>query len=144
MDIVLTVLKYLGLGFIGLLGLLIVLALIFGKRIRRKWEYEAEFVDENGREIGEFDVTLSKIEKVEPDYTLKARFHLRHPELAQHATVRLLLDDMLVMQGTVEKAGRISLDRASLQVQLAEPRAGQRCRVEVGMQEIVSADLRRD
>ena len=52
-------------GLIGLIGALVALALIFGKRIDRKWEYEAEFHDRWGNEIGEFDIGDSSVDRGE-------------------------------------------------------------------------------
>ena len=86
MEIVFDVIKYLVFGFFGLVGLLIVAALVFGKRIKKQWEFEAEFRDASGREFGEFDIEMSRIEKEEPDYTLKASFHMRHESLQLHQT----------------------------------------------------------
>jgi len=89
--------------------LLIVFALVFGKRVKKKWEYEAEFRDEAGREFGEFDIELSQIQKQEPGYTLKAEFHMRH-ELPGHLqTVQVFLDDLLMLEGEVTHAGRVRL-----------------------------------
>ncbi len=96
-DFVLTVFKYIGLGFL----LLIVFALVFGKRVKKKWEYEAEFRDEAGREFGEFDIELSQIQKQEPGYTLKAEFHMRHELLGHLQTVQVFLDDLLMLEGEV-------------------------------------------
>ncbi len=63
MEILLTIIKYLVFGFVGLLGLLVVVVVLFGKRIHKRWEFEADFLDANGREFGEFEILLSRIEK---------------------------------------------------------------------------------
>ena len=77
MEIIFSILKYGVFGFFGLIGLLIVVVMIFGKRIEKKWDYEADFRDESGKEFGELDVEMSRIEKDEPNFSLKAKFRMR-------------------------------------------------------------------
>ncbi len=144
MDVLFAFLKYVAYGMAGLFGVLIVLVLLFGKRVRKRWEYEAEFRDTKGREYGEFDIELSRIEKQEADYRLKAKLHLRHSGLDVHDTVRVLVEDKLVLEGMVRKAGRIALGNEHLQNTIEQPRAGQLCRVLVGSQELAVATLVRD
>ncbi len=81
MEALFTIVKYLFFGFIGLIALLVIVVVIFGKRIHKRWEYEADFLDSNGREFGEFEIELSRIEKEEPDDTLKVKLRMRHPSL---------------------------------------------------------------
>ena len=81
METLFDIVKYAFFGFFGLILLLIVVVVLFGKRIRKQWEYEADFRDADGREFGEFEIELSRIEKEEPDFTLKAKFRMRHPAL---------------------------------------------------------------
>ena len=109
MDIVFTIVKYLIFGFFGLIGLLVVLALLFGKRIIKQWEFEAEFRDVKGREFGEFDIELSRIAKEETEDTFKAKFRMRHALLGAGQRVQVFLDDTLVLEGNVETEGRILL-----------------------------------
>lgn len=139
-DSVLTVLKYLGLGFV----VLIALALIFGKRVKKKWEYEAEFRDEAGREFGEFDIELSQITKDEPDYTLKADFHMRHDSLEAGQTIQVYIDDLLILEGLITDAGRVQLGADRLQNSLSEAPKGQMCRIVCGNQELFRTELVRD
>lgn len=141
MEIVFTLIKYLFLGFFGLLGLLIVAALIFGDRIVKKWDYEAEFRNEDGREFGEFDIEMSKIEKKEAEYSLKAKFRMRHEKLALHSTVQVFLDDLLVLEGMVKNAGRILLTKENLQIEVTDAEAGQLCRIVCGGNELFAEEL---
>lgn len=129
MDTVFTVVKYLFFGFFGLIALLFVLALLFGKRIIKQWEYEAEFRDESGREFGEFDIELSHIAKEETNDTFKAEFKMRHESLAVGQRVQVYLDDSLVLEGSVENEGRIWLKDKHIVTQLSEAQTGQVCRV---------------
>jgi hypothetical protein len=45
MGCLFSVFGYAGLGFLGLVLLLIVITLLFGKRVRKRWEFAAEFRD---------------------------------------------------------------------------------------------------
>ncbi len=61
MESVVGVIKYLFYGFLALIAVLVVVAVVFGKRVIRKWEYEAEFRDASGREFGELELKMSRI-----------------------------------------------------------------------------------
>ena len=135
MDVVFTIVKYLIFGFFGLIGLLIVLALLFGKRIVKQWEFEAEFRDAKGREFGEFDIELSRIAKEETEDTFKAKFRMRYALLAAGQRVQVFLDDTLVLEGNVETEGRVLLRQEHLKAELTEASAGQICRVVFGGKE---------
>lgn len=141
MELILSILKYIVLGFAGLIGLLIVLAVLFGKRKITKWEFEAEFRNERGREFGEFEIEMSRIEKDEPEFSLKADFKMRHSALALHKTVQVYLDDVLVLEGMVQNAGRVALDNRHLQNEIGNAQLGQICRVDVGGQTLLSEPL---
>lgn len=144
MDAIFSILKYLVFGFFGLIGALFVLALLFGKRIIKQWDYEAEFHDDNGREIGEFDIELSRIAKQETEDTFKAKFRLRHASLEAGQRVQVFLDDTLVLEGLSEKAGRIILGAEHIKTPLETASAGQLCRVIYGGVERFSAAIIRD
>lgn len=144
MDTLFSIVLYVLYGFFGLLLLLFVLAMLFGKRIRKKWEFEAEFRHENGREIGEFDIEMSRIDKEEPDYTFKARFKLRHDSLEVGQRVQVYLDDLLVLEGKVESAGRIYLKQDAIVSEATEATAGQVCRVVYGGLERFAEPVRPD
>ena len=144
MDILFTIVLYILYGFFGLLLLLFVLALLFGKRIKKQWEFEAKFRDEKGREIGEFDIEMSRIEKDEPDFSFKAKFKLRHESLDTGQRVRVYLDKLLVMEGTVVTAGRIYLKQEAVVTEATEASAGQVCRVVYGGLERFAEPIRPD
>lgn len=144
METVLSVMKYLLLGFFGLVVLLVVITILFGKRVIKKWEIEAEFRDADGKEFGEFEIELSRIDKKEPDYTLKAKFHMRHPALTQHATVQVYVEDTLVFERRVEKEGRLHVMRSELVNPVGNDALGKTCRVVVGSTEIASAEFHPD
>ena len=144
MDTLFSIVVYILYGFFGFLLLLFLLAMLFGKRIKKKWEFEAEFRDESGREFGEFDIEMSRIEKDEPDFTLKAKFKLRHESLDIGQRVQVYLDDILVMEGKVETEGRILLREDAVVIKATEARAGQVCRVVYGGLEQFSQAIRPD
>ena len=90
MDTLFSIVVYILYGFFGFLLLLFILALLFGKRIKKKWEFEAEFRDDDGREFGEFDIEMSRIVKEEPDFSFKAKFKLRHESLEAGQVCRVV------------------------------------------------------
>ncbi len=144
MDAIFSILKYLVFGFFGLIGVLFVLALLFGKRIIKQWEYEAEFHDDNGREFAEFDIELSRIAKEETQDTFKAKFRLRHASLKAGQRVQVFLDDTLVLEGLSAKAGRVILGTEHIKTPLETASAGQLCRVVYGGVERFTAAIIRD
>ncbi len=144
MEAIFSILKYLVFGFLGLIGVLFVLALLFGKRVIKRWEYEAEFHDDNGHEFAEFDIELSRIAKKETEDTFKAKFRLRHASLEAGQCVQVFLDDTLVLEGMSEKAGHIVLGAEHIKTPLDAASAGQLCRVVYGGVEQFSAAIIRD
>ena len=132
MDFIFSIFKIIFFGFFGLIGFLFLLALIFGKRIVKQWEFEAEFRDENGKEFGEFDIELSRVAKKETEDTFKARFRLRHDTLEFEQRVQVFLDDVLVLEGKVETTGRILLTEEHIKTVLTTANKEQVCRVIYG------------
>lgn len=141
MDTIFSVAKYIVFGFFGFIGLLFLFALVFGKRVLKQWEYEAEFRDEDGREFGEFEIELSRIAKEETEDTFKASFRIKHGSLVAGQRVQVFLDDVLVLEGAAEKAGRIYLGKTHIVNTLAEARAGQICRIVYGGVAQFSAEI---
>ena len=144
MENVFSMVLYLIYGFLGLLAVLFVLAMLFGKRIRKQWEFEAEFRDAAGREFGELDIENSRIEKEEPEFSFKASFKLRHDSLEVGQVVQVYLDGLLVMQGNVAQVGRIYLRDEAVVNEVTNPQEGQVCRVVFGGREQFSAPIRPD
>jgi len=144
MDALFSIVVYILYGFFGFLLLLFLLAMLFGKRIKKKWEFEAEFRDGNGHEFGELDIEMSRIEKEEPDFSFKAKFKLRHESLESGQRVQVFLDDLLIMEGKVETAGRILLREDAVVNEATEATAGQICRVVYGGLEHFSQAIRPD
>jgi len=144
MDILFMYLMYLVYGILGPLLLLFVLALLFGKRIKKQWEYEAEFCDEAGREFGEFDIEMYQIEKDEPEPTFQATFKLRHTSIEAGQRVEVYVDDVQVMAGNAQKAGHIFLQSDAVVAPLQQGLEGQVCRVVYGGRERFAEPLRPD
>ncbi len=144
MEYLFPILKYLFFGVFGAISLLFVLALLFGKRVITKWDFEAGFRDDKGKEIGEFEIKMSRVEKNEPEFSQKTSFRLRHPALTRHSTVQVKLGEAVVLEGLVEKDGSVRLGNDHVRTLLAEPKVGQRCSVECGGTVLVAADLELD
>ncbi len=142
MDFLFDAIRYLFLGFFGLIALLVVVAILFGKRIKTKWKAQANFRDPDGKTFGEFGIELSRIEKEEPDYTLKTKFRMRHAALTLHSTVQVYIDDLLVFERMVEKEGRLFVRGVPSLSRVNEVKQSQTCRVMLGSTEIASAEFR--
>jgi len=141
MESIVTLVAY---GIFGLLALIIGLILIFGQRVIKQWEYEAEFRDEQGREFGEFEIELSQVQKEEPNPTVKARLELRHASLTEHKTVQAYIGDRLVLEGMVTTPGRISIRRQMGEGDAGRIADGHVCRITIGGSEQFEEPLRRD
>ena len=135
MEIVFTIFKYFVFGFFFLIVFLFAFAAIFGKKIKKQWEFEAEFRDARGREFGEFDIEMSRIEKEEPDYTFKGKFRMRHESLTVGSRVQVFVENVLVIEGQVEKAGRLFLDKSKIVNAVPDAAVGQNCRVLINGEE---------
>lgn len=57
--------------FFGLAALVVLVVVVFGKRVHKLWEYEADFHDETGRYFGEFEIEMSKVGKFAIDTRLR-------------------------------------------------------------------------
>jgi len=141
LEFIFDAIKYIVIGFFALLGVLIVLAILFGKRIEKKWAYEAEFMNEKGKEIGEFEISLFRYEKEQGEFQLSVDFDLKHPSLVPGNSVDVYLDNVLVLEGMVEKEGRISLGKKDLKNNLDNPQAGQKCVVKCSGIEVAAGEL---
>lgn len=141
MDMIFSIVKITVFGIGGLLVFLVVCAILFGKRVHKRWEYDAEFRDSSGREFGELDMEFSKVERDEPQFTFKAHFKMRHPDLNVHDTVRVAVEDTTVLEGRVEKAGEIRLRQEHVRNTLDNPSSGQVSRVFAGSRELAVAEL---
>ena len=130
--------------FFGLMAFVVLVVVVFGKRVHKLWEYEADFWDETGKYVGEFEIEMSKVGKEAIDHTLKAEFDARHDSLAPGQSVELFVDDLRVMQGTVVHAGKVVLTVDDLTVGDFHPLVGQTCRVSIDTQERWTADLKLD
>jgi len=144
METLVSIFKNAFFGVFGFLLLLVVLALLLGRRIRKRREFEAEFRTIGGHEFGEFDLEMSKIDKDGAEYSLKAKFRMRHESLEKGQLVQIYLGDMLVMQGNVTSPGRIFLRDRAVVAAVPDPEAGQVCRVVWGGIEQFRAPIKPD
>ena len=144
MDAIFNLIMYSLFGFFGLIFLLVVLAVLFGNRVIKQWDYQAEFRNDRGKEIAEFEIELSRIDKKEPDCTLKVEFWLRHEALKVGTKVQVYLDDELVMEGSATDVGRIRLGKQDLRSDLNDPRPGQICVIKCDGDELLRETLRKE
>jgi hypothetical protein len=110
MDLVVTSLKWIGLGLAAILGLFIVLATFFGKRIEKQWAVRADFEDPDKRSrIGELEVQKRRVEAEDSGFQTHAKCKLRHPMLRAGLPVRVTVGDIVAMEGNVQQDGRLRL-----------------------------------
>ena len=144
MDTFFDILKTVLLGFGALLVALFVLAFLFGKRVRKQWEYEAEFRDDSGREYGEFEIELSQIDKEEAEPTTKLKLQLKDPALEIGRTAVVTLNDRVVFETTIKTAGRVLATETRAADGASRPAEGDICRVLIGDAVIAEAALTLD
>lgn len=144
MEEIISLIKSAFLSLLILLGMLVVAALLAGRRAKKEWEYEAKFRDANGRQFGEFDIELSQVAKEELQPTIKAKLQMRHPSLTEHQIVQVLLDKRIVLEAMVESTGSIFVSKTFGGSDLAEVSAGQTCKVMLGDTEVAAAPLEGD
>ena len=144
MDTLFSIVNYLVFGIFGFLLLLFLLAMLFGKRVRKRWEFEAKFKDMYEREFGEFDFEMSRVDKDEEDFSFKATFRMKHESLEKGLDIEVYLDDVLVMRGEVNKTGRVYLRNKAVMNTVSDPREGQVCRVVWGGIERFRAPIKVD
>ena len=122
----------------------VVLALLFGKRIRKQWEYEAEFRNADGREFGEFEIELSQIDKEEAEPTAKLKLQLKDERLQPGDSAVVEVNGQRVFEARVETAGRLLSRDTRPAGSVAQPAAGDLCRVLVGDRVIAEAEMKVD
>ena len=140
----LSIIFYIVGGFFGFIFLLIILTILFGKKVEKKWDLEADFLNDKGREIGEFDLELKRYPEEQTDFELVVKFFLRHDALLPGRKIEVSLRDETVMTGAVEKQGVIRLSKEHLVAEITNPAEGDICTVLCDGQEICRAVLRPD
>ncbi len=132
MDVLFSILdvifKGVGLVVAGFIGL-IVFAVLFGKKVESRYDLEAEFLDDDGKEIAEFDIKLWRYAKEAGNFQLKASFTWKDSQLSVGDKVQVFLQDLLVMEGIVEKATEIKLFKQHIKNTPDNAKQGNECRV---------------
>ncbi|MEM9379300.1 MAG: hypothetical protein AAGB93_05060 [Planctomycetota bacterium] len=144
MDAIFDIVRTIGAGFFGLIAALFALALVFGRRIEREWEYEAEFHDKWGNEIGELDIERSRVRGESEDFEPRANLVFKHRSLAAEDVVQVFLEDELILEGKVTRDGRVRLTDGDLMSNLDRPQVGQTCIVKRGDETLAESVLERD
>ena len=119
-----------------------VLAILFGKRIRKKWEprFAMPAAANSASSRSNCSGSGSQPGSV-TDYTLKSKFRMRHAALRPHASVQGYIEDTLVFERTVETEGRMFARGVPVNP-VGEVTAGQTCRV--GGTELAAAEFHPD
>lgn len=129
-----------GLGLLGFFGVIVLIIVVFGNRVRKEWEFEAEFREPTGA-YGEFDIESSMIEKKDTEFRLRATLEIRHKMIEPDMEIQVLLDNRLVLEGVSTKSGRAFLYSENLPVSSLSVETGQRCVVTVGGVEVATANM---
>ena len=112
-------------GFVGL----IILTIIFGKKVESRYDLEAEFQDDSGKEFAEFDIKFWRYAKEADEYQLKASFRWSDPRLSIGDKVSVYLNETLVLEGVVEKSSSIRLSSKHIKNTPENAKQGDECRV---------------
>lgn len=148
MEFIFDIITYIVIGFFALIALLVVITVVitvvFGKRIEKEYDLEAEFHDEKGKEFAEFDLSSWRYQKEGGEYQFKASFKWRDSRLALDSKVEVLLENQIVLQGTVEKVGNIRLNNQHIVNQPENPQAGQQCQIRLDGEVVLEKALAED
>lgn len=142
MDLIFTILKYIGLGFAGFFGLIILIFIFFGKRVEKQWEVRADFKGPNKRDvIGKFEVEKRRIAKEETDFRLQAKCNLSHSALRAVQPVRVTVGEVVAMEGKAQQDGRLRLRNDAWTGNIEALQPGATVTVWVGNEALASAEL---
>lgn len=142
MDLVFSILKYIGLGLAAFIGLFIAVAVLFGKRIEKQWAFRADFMSSDGRDrTGKFEIDNRRVEGEGSDFRIRAGCKLRHPMLRSGQPVQVKAGDTVLMEGRVEQDGRVRLHDDARLENAETPQAGDTVAVWAGGEALVSARL---
>ncbi len=139
MEIIVSIVKYFFLGIFGLF----VFAILFGRRIEKLWDLEAEFIV-NEKECGELDLRKIRTAKTNDDYEYQVKFRLRDSRLTLGSEVEVFVGGELILSGCVEEDGFIALSNEHAKNVPESPTAGDTCRVLCSGQELFSQYLVND
>jgi len=141
-------LPYLIAGVIGvpiaLALLFVVIAILFGKKVEKQYDLEAEFHDGNGKEFADFDLKSWRYEKEGGDFQLTAKFKWRDSRLALGSNVEVLLESQLILQGDVQNPGKIRLSNQHIVNQPESPQVGQQCQIRLNGEVVLEKALAQD
>lgn len=144
MELLFTVLKYIGLGFLGLIGAFILAVIVFGKRIEKQWAVRADFKDPDGNRVGKFEVAMERIAKEESDFRLEVKCKLRHAMLRTGQPARVTVGETTAMEGEVTQDGRLRLRNDAWTGNVEAPHPGAMVTIWVDGEALISAELYSD
>lgn len=120
-------------GVFAFLGLLlvggIILVILFGESIEKKWELEAKFRNPAGKEFGEFELSVEKKTKTETSFTMEIEFDMKHVELKPGSDITVQVEDQIFVESKVDTEGRIRFRKKVPEESFAKPEVGQMCKV---------------
>jgi hypothetical protein len=142
MELIFTVLKYIGLGFVGFIGLFILIMIVFGKRIEKQWAVRADFKDpDSGDPVGKLEVAKERVAGGESDFRLKVKCKLRHAMLRAGQRVRVTVGETAVMEGEVKQDGRLRLGNDAWSGDEEIPQPGSRVTIWSGSDALAAGEL---
>lgn len=126
---------------LGVIATLFALTLLFKKQVDRKWEYEAEFHDKWGNELGELDIQMLRIGGDAAEFLPHATLVFKHAKLTAEDVIQVYIEDELVLEGRVTRDGRVRLTDGDLMSDLRSASAGQECTVRRRGEQLAAAAL---
>lgn len=128
-----------------LMVIFIVIAVLFGKKVEKQYDLEAEFNDEDDKEFADFDLSSWRYEKEGGEFQFEASFKWRDSRLALGSQVEVCLENQVVLQGTAEESGKINLhSKQHLANEPKSPQAGQTCQIKLNGEVVLEQPLHED
>lgn len=144
MELIFDIIIYVIIGFFALIALFVAFAVLFGKKMEKKFDLEAEFHDENGKEFAEFDISAWRVEKEGGEFKLRTSFKWRDTRLDIGSQVQVSLENETILEGTVEEAGKIRLNSKHLVNEPQDPKVGQQCQIKLNGGVVLEKGLTED
>lgn len=116
---------YIAIGIV----ILVIFKLLLADKIDKKWGYEAEFLAQDGREIGEIEMELSHNNRLEEKHMLKINFKFKHPQLKKDDHLEIFVENDHILTLPVNQNGFIKVRVKKELGDIQEPKLGQACKV---------------
>ena len=116
---------------------LIILVVLFGDKVDKKWEREVSFHNEEGIEVGEFEIELKKNSNLDQEHMLYLSFKIKHTQLKSGDIIHIKTAGQTILSLDVRKDGKARHSEK-------HPESFQVCEVLIGDNVLVSGKFIED